>query len=245
MREVQKLHEKWLRIKDRLGIVEPEAVELAEKVLEVMYSTRFEPVLRADRKRSIEEAARRSRVWYWILNSKGFASITAWKDSLSKKENMKRNAKLLVLLRRKGLGVINIEGVGQSETGASIERGFFVYIPPDSDMEFGEFHRYIRKLAKMFDQFAYVIGKDGGKDIRLYVRDGNTYKLDQKWDHTTFRPEYLMPDQEGNLYYSKVKGQVFQFKKQVRESRGQGYFTGLALSSYLRKFKEKFGFSLR
>lgn len=156
-----------------------------------------------------------SRIWAHIKSGNAWAILTPWKGELSNNENRKRLHAFFTDLRKYQFGAIPMRGAGQ-EAGGKVSYEMSFFIPKPVDMDDKTFHNIIRRLAKKYEQWGYVIYAPAEDEyIRLYGNGPGNYQLIDKWDYVSFTFSEFV--KVGNaIYYSQKRGVPFQFQSMAQ-----------------------------
>lgn len=100
------------------------------------------------------------------LNKDEFVVMTSWRGSLPTKVNMQRIKDLELDLDNRHLGFIDMRGVGQEESGPSVEKSMMVISDGRED-----FLDSMLSLAVKYEQDFILYGKDGV--AKLIDQEGN------------------------------------------------------------------------
>ena len=168
-----------------------------------------------------------SRIMSHVHQAKevGFAIMTSWRQSLSKKTNTTNFQALKQHVRSLGLGFIQLEGHWKECQDTDVP---YEQCPPDklldsvepSLMVFGIELEDAVKLGKMFDQDAVVYaGPETDGQTQLHFKDGTTLDLGQ------FNPQTI--------------GQAYSTWKKKKEPGSSSTFTFEGYSYPAQSFVEK------
>lgn len=162
--------------------------------LERMNPYTYQRILDAKTPEEVTEASL-GRIFQHVTGDDSFAVISAFRGNLSPAENNKRHKALKAEVRKRDLGFFELKGVGQEEDGGeSVEKTLM--IPKITQA-------VALKLAKMFEQFAFLYfkGKETDNKVTMIeVASGKVIPLGK------FRPNKM------GQFFSRVRGKPFTFE---------------------------------
>jgi hypothetical protein len=173
-----------------------------------------------------------------------FIMITAFRGSLSGKENLRRQKELENSVKHSGFSWTKMPGSGYKEDEATVVRENSIIVwdesRPDVPSQDKDLFELGKDLAQGYEQDSFIFGgfRDGKGEYRinLYTSDGNL--IDEVWAGGSEGFKELNPVGSAVEYWSNIAGKKTQFKEI------QNRWRKMKVSSKLEAMKKQYYLNL-